>query len=712
MLFSLRLPSALLPCALLLALAAGGPPARGQAPLADHEGPRRAAARAVLQPPPAVELLVFLRPGGAPARFAGLGLRVRRGLRSRRDAWVLRAASPEAAARALARLRLDPTVEAVYLNPRTDNVRNAFVPNDPFFPENSPPGFPGQWHLKNTQTPGLDARVEGAWNQDFTGLGVTIGIVDDSLQTTHPDLSPNVSAADCFDFGQDDTNPGPVNPDDRHGTSVAGVAAARGGNAVGITGAAPFAKLAGLRIDFPNQTAADFADATMFNSTGGSPTIQVKNHSYGPSIPYAPRPVESPALSASAAAGTVHVFSAGNERGAFAQDSNKKELLANPDSIPVAALGSNGLVASYSNFGANVFVTAPSSSSGFRAVTTTDNVGEGSGFNGGGDPFPNPDYTSGFGGTSSAAPLVAGVVALVRQANPAANPRMVKHLLALTSDVVDPGDSSIQSDGGWKTNGAGFKHNQNYGFGLVDAAGLVNAAQQYTGVTPLQTASTGTVAVNGAIPDDSPAGLTQFINSTVTTPLEEVLVTLNVTHQWRGDVEAFLTSPQGTTSRLMIRSSSDDGTSLAWTFRSNAFWGENPFGQWTLRVTDAFPVLTGTWLSYALQVRMGTLIAKVPGLPDAPTGFAAAPKAGKKQGAKNLTATWTDQAHDETGFEIDVLLDKTGAFLKTVSFGPNTSGGDITGLKKKTAYRLTLRAVNGVGPSPPVGPIVAKTKKK
>src|SRR5262249_50390010 len=145
----------------------------------------------------------------------------------------------------------DRRVRAAYPNRHTTIEKTSFTPNDPYFRKDNPaPGWPGQWHLYNQFTPGLDARVMGAWNRDITGKGVVIGIVDDSLETTQPDLAPNYVAADSWDFSQNDPDPNPVWSDDMHGTSVAGVAAARGGNGIGVTGAAPLAGLAGLRCDF------------------------------------------------------------------------------------------------------------------------------------------------------------------------------------------------------------------------------------------------------------------------------------------------------------------------------------------------------------------------------------------------------------------------------------------------------------------------------
>jgi hypothetical protein len=90
--------------------------------------------------------------------------------------------------------------------------------------------------------------------------------------------------------------------------------------------------------------------------------------------------------------------------------------------------------------------------------------------------------------------------------------------------------------------------------------------------------------------------------------LEEVSVFLVITHKNRGDLEARLTSPQGTTSRLMIRNAADADDNIFWTFVSTAFWGENPAGTWTLKVADRAPVTTGRWSSYSATLRMGELI--------------------------------------------------------------------------------------------------------
>ncbi|HSW46882.1 MAG TPA: S8 family serine peptidase, partial [Phycisphaerae bacterium] len=569
------------------------------------------------------ELIVFLQPGTNVHAFArGRGLAVTRALRSDADAYILAAPTVARARASLAAIEKDPAIASVFPNLRTQYVRMAFVPNDPYFHKNTPAAnWPGQWHLINEWVTGRDARVQGAWNRDVTGTGVIIGICDDSLQTTHPDLQPNYVAADSWDFGQNDPVPDPVVAADNHGTSVAGVSAARGNNSIGVTGAAPYANLAGLRIDFDNQTTAMFVDATLYHSSGANTNIKVKNHSYGISSPYIASSAETAALATSAAAGTIHCVAAGNDRGTIGEDSNKKDFQNSPEAICVAALGSDGIWASYSCYGACVAVTTPSSSSsGLYRITTTDRMEEGFGYNGS-DTFPDADYTSQFGGTSSATPLASGVMALVKQVQPALDVRFAKHLLARTSTIVDATDATATSDGGWRTNAAGYRFNQNYGFGLINADALTQEAVLYTGVTPLQTQSTGTVNVNAAIPDNNTTGVTRTFSLSSTAPLEEVLVTLNITHTWRGDLEAFLTAPGGYTSRLMYRAGGDSTDNINWTFTTNAFWGQNPAGTWSLMVRDVFSTDTGTWNSYSVTARMGQLIASPCPYPPTVTGI-------------------------------------------------------------------------------------------
>ncbi len=478
----------------------------------------------------------------------------------------------------------------------------AFVSNDPFFPILS--SSVGQWHLNNTVTPGLDVNVIPAWNRDITGLNVLIGIVDDGLEATHPDLSPGFSLADSFNWPTGAQDPTPTVTSDRHGTAVAGVAGARGGNGLGVAGAAPLARLGGLRLSFGTSTSANFADAVKYRSSGAIRTYGVKNHSYGYTAPFIADSLSFVAAQESAASGTLHAFAAGNARGTTAQDSGKQSVLNQTGVIAVAALGSNGIYSDYSSFGPNVFITAPSSSSGLRGITTTDRVGS-AGYNGTSDA----NYTNAFGGTSSASPLVAGLLALVKQVNPQAEARIVKHNLARTSRIVNATDNTVSSDGGWKTNAAGLVFNQNYGFGNPDANALTIATARYPRATPRVTFDSGNLS-GGTIPDNTGAARIVDVNNPTNGKVEDVLLTVNATHARRGDLQIFVTSPSGTRSRFTYRSPSDASANMSWTFLGNAFWGEPASGQWRVEVFDVYTGNTGSLTNLRLQVNMGDRVGR------------------------------------------------------------------------------------------------------
>lgn len=582
---------------------------------ASAQSPISATATARLDVPRGVKTLpqvvVSLRNGVSPQLFAvRRGLTPVRAFASRPDTWVMAARSVAEAT--LAAAQDDPDVSRVYQDYSIPVVRR-WEPNDPLYFPGTPTGANGQWHLNNANNLGgknIDARLLGAWQRDWTGQGVVVGICDDGLEKNHADLSANFDAANSHDFENDDNDPSPVFSSDEHGTAVSGVVGARGGNGVGVTGAAPFVKLAGLRLPFETGTPASaFEDAIRYRSTGSAPTIQIKNHSYGFGLPYISDTPETAALADSIGAGTIHVWAAGNDRKQGQnrgenEDANKAATQAVPGQVVVAALGDNGVFSYYSSYGANVTVTAPSSSSS-RGITTTDRTGSLgynglSGFNA---------YTNAFGGTSSASPLVAGILALVKQARPSLDGRFAKHLLATSSDKVDASDASASSDGGWRTNSAGVAFNQNYGFGMVNADRLTTNARLYSGVTALKTTDTGTVNVSATIPDNKAAGVSRTFTVNSTDPMEEAVVTINFTHPSEGDVQLFLTSPSGYKSRLLVKNGSDlEAVSrFNWTATTNAFWGENPKGTWKVTVADGFAGDIGTLHSFRVQTRNGSL---------------------------------------------------------------------------------------------------------
>ena len=144
-------------------------------------------------------------------------------------------------------------------------------------------------------------------------------------------------------------------------------------------------------------------------------------------------------------------------------------------------------------------------------------------FNGDNSENSRCNYHSTFNGTSSAAPTVSGVVALMLEANSDLTWRDVKHILATTADQVGSDtDYSYTYQGlvqyEWETNAAGYKFHNWYGFGKVDAAEAVSVASSYTANSRGTFASSGIKAsgiINSSIAYPKHYNLNNKCNQTI-----------------------------------------------------------------------------------------------------------------------------------------------------------------------------------------------------
>lgn len=446
-----------------------------------------------------------------------------------------------------------------------------------------------QWHLKfNNQTgavAGTDLNIEPVWAYPTAGAGrrgrgVRIGIVDDGLQTAHPDLTTNVDTTNDKDWNGNDNDPNPGAGDD-HGTACAGDAAARGNNGIGVSGSAPEATLVGMRLIAAATTDTQEAEAMNYLPQ----IIQIKSNSWGPSdtgaILEAPGALTKAALQSSAETGrggkgTIFMWAGGN--GLDANDNSNYDGYANSIyTIAVGAFDSQSRQAWYSEPGANLVITSPSSGDApALGKTTTDRTGA--------DGYVAGDYESDFGGTSSATPTAAGVVALMLEANPNLGWRDVQEILMRAAKKVNPSDTD------WKTlvAPANINHNHKFGAGLVDAAAAVNLATGWTNLTAQLKRAIAQTGLSVAIPNQNTTGITRelVVPAQDNLRVEHVTVTVNINHTARGNLKVTLTSPSGTVSRL-AEVHSDSGDNYAnWTFMTVRNWGENAAGTWRLKITD------------------------------------------------------------------------------------------------------------------------------
>jgi subtilisin-like proprotein convertase family protein len=510
---------------------------------------------------------------------------------------------------AVARLSGQAGVVSVEPLLERQQMKRITIPNDPYFSL--------QWHLRNTGqgggTAGNDAKPTTAWDTS-KGTGVSIAVIDDGVQMTHPDLVANISVGNHFDWNDNDSDPSPDLDWDWHGTSVAGVAAARGGNGIGGSGAAPLSTIVGFRLIAGPTSDADEADAmTRHNSI-----VAIKNNSWGPpdDEPFqlggagtlVRNAIRNGALNGRGGRGTIYTWAAGNGR--EDGDQGNKDGYANLIHVfAIGALTNTGVPSSYSEFGSNLIVSAPSNG-GTLGIMTTDLVGV-DGYNDGNffGEHEDASYTNDFGGTSSATPLASGIIALMLQANPELSWRDVKEILLRSSTKVTPAST------GWVTRSSGdpalpqIQHHESFGGGRINGDAAVALAANWP--TPraamVQDSDSHTYTPAAAIADNNATGVQTDFDYSGEPPLrvEHAEVTITATHQRRGNLEILLTSPSGTVSRLASVSVEDVDNSEgypAWTFSSVRHWGEVSLGTWKVTVRDMSPGNTGTLQAVSIRL--------------------------------------------------------------------------------------------------------------
>jgi len=329
-----------------------------------------------------------------------LGLTVSQGW----DDWkmyVLKWSGPTRVQEMLPRIREIPVLK--YADPNVIHYPIA-IPNDPRYSQQS--------YLPQILAP-------EAWDVTTGVAAVTISINDSGVQTTHEDLAPKLASwgSDIVDFDGNDNDPNPVS--ESHGTSVAGIAAAASNNGIGVTGVAWQPLILPLKLGEGGFSLNAVIGALNYDAS--RPDVRVVNMSYGS---YSPTSAERSAVERVFNAGKVLVGAAGNDDiesplypCAFTR--TEPDGSVTPLVICVAAVNSEAGIqdrkTSYSNYGTWVTISAP------HAHTTTTIGG----------------YTNGFGGTSSATPVVAGAAALIFSLNPTFTPNQVRLILTQTADFID-----------------------------------------------------------------------------------------------------------------------------------------------------------------------------------------------------------------------------------------------------------------------------------
>lgn len=304
------------------------------------------------------------------------------------------------------------------------------TPDDPYFA--APDGVNGgQWSLRTTRAP-------EAWDVSTGDPSVVIAVVDTGLVSTLPDFAGKVVPGWNVVAGSSDTS-----DSTGHGTEAAGVAAAATDNGTGVAGFCWACKVMPVKVATSSTAAySDIANGITWAADHGADVISISIAGSTSSSALAS------AVSYARGKGAVVVAAAGN-----AGTGDPMYPAATPGVLGVAATDQADALTSYSSYGSWVQLAAPGSN------TTT---------------LPNGSYGP-VGGTSMAAPAVAGIVGLLRAARPTASGSDVEQaLLGSTAPLADA---------------KGLAH------GRVDAAAAVAAL---TGSSPTATPATSAPTSTGA----------------------------------------------------------------------------------------------------------------------------------------------------------------------------------------------------------------------
>ncbi|WP_251145144.1 S8 family serine peptidase [Streptomyces sp. McG3] len=503
-------------------------------------------------------------------------------------------------AKILAEFRSDPSVAFVEPEIIMTSLAAAADPNDTEYRK--------QWDLFETAG-GMN--VPGAW-QKSTGKGVNVAVID-SGYVKHGDLGANVKGG--YDFITSDTTARDgdgrdADPADEgtwgaaadcgteknvdsswHGTHVAGSIAALTGNGKGIAGVAGNAEITPVRAlgKCGSGSSFDIAIAMLWSAgidIDGVPAnpnpAEVVNLSLGGESNGCPVYYQR-TIDRMVARGTTVVVAAGN--------SNVDVANATPANcnnvITVASNNREGGRAFYSNFGSKIDISAPGGETrrGTDApgsITTPAN-GVLSTVNAGKTTPTGAETYAPMMGTSMAAPHIAGLAALLKSAKPGLTPAQIEETIKKNARDL-PGSC---------TGGCGA--------GIADAARTIESLGTGTGTDPTTPSprvfgSTSTLR----IPDNAPA-VTSTINVTGITgnAPANLKVSVDIDHQWRGDVVIDLVAPDGTVYHLKALASADSAANIKTTYTVDAS-AEKANGTWTLRLQDQARLITGTLSSWGL----------------------------------------------------------------------------------------------------------------
>lgn len=438
-----------------------------------------------------------------------------------------------------------------------------------------------QWYLDGSSLSPLSIDIYSVW-KDYDGTGVKIGVIDSQIDFRHKDLSRAYDTALDYNFA---LGTGQLSISNTalpyfHGTAVAGVISAQANNGLGTVGIASGARLVGLGVDYDSDAVVDQIVAAL----KASASLDVVNNSWSFVTnfddDFNKHPEYADALlhavsQGRGGLGTSVVFAAGNA--GPGGTSNYHNFQNSPYTIAVGAVKPDGTPAPFTSLGANVLVSA----AGTGVFTTI-----------------LKDRYADYAGTSFAAPAVSGAIGLMLQANPDLGYRDVQQILAYSAHREGLSNAANFGDG-WRANGAGnfngggLHFNDAFGYGFLNVHDAVRLAESWTKQQTLANLATvsKSVQVDGALAAGSSDHVSAQIVIGQSIGIEHVQLAMDLRWTDSGNLDVYLTSPDGTTVRLVhdLPGSDRAGNLRDFTFSSVASMGEQSAGTWTIDVYNRDP---------------------------------------------------------------------------------------------------------------------------
>lgn len=466
----------------------------------------------------------------------------------------------------------------------------------------------------------LDINITEVWNKSYTGQDTIIQmLLVGGVSQQNKDISDRIDGVLSQSFiaeGENETY--------TMGTSLAALAVGSVCNDYGADGVAPESSLVVMAYNktdvllselllglYPaaylkhlNDTATETPDApdirTSYKTSVIATSFLLDGCSDGcctvfDDVPWLSTAMIDGAITNSA----VYLFSASDEGHT---DTNIYPFLRNPGAIVVGAVSPIGKPDDEITFGSNIVFSVPVNGTvdGTNLSLITSTSPSACNYT---DSNQATGCLVGVSGPAGALSIAAGAVAIIGQAlNRTYNVRDILHIMAISSQIVN-NKTQFDEKNGWVLNDNGFFFSNKYGFGLLNIDKAVSIAESWP---VLPNATYASFLYN----ETEKLGADDHVDIHITVPeknmmrLERVQLAVSLTTGFAGDIIIDVTSPAGTTSRILDARKADISDSFSDNvyLLTNAFFGEASPGDWKVRIHNRHKISSARINSVRLMI--------------------------------------------------------------------------------------------------------------